>query len=316
MTTGSTPILAAAADRSVRARLIRLGERANALVKRIGPWMGPVVSIGVLAIILLQLGRIDLGKLALLMPEGPAFWVVFAIFYMTGPVSEWVIYRRLWHVPVGALVPLVRKQVANEIVFGYSGEVQFYLWAREHARLTNSPFGAVKDVAVLSALAGNVVTLAMMAYMAPLLKTLAIGSVGQALLASVAIVVAISMGILVVRRRLFSLPGWELFRIFVIHVVRIGMLLGLSAMMWHLLVPSIAAGMWLALATLRMMLSRLPLMANKEVMMAGFVALFFGRDGEVTAVMTFMASLIVGTHIVVGISTSLADVASRWRRAA
>ncbi len=322
MTTGSTVTSASTQELGepgpplgVRSPAFWRSERAQSWTRQLARWAGPVVSIAVLGAILFQLGKIDTDKLVTMMPRTPAFWAIFALFYVTGPFSEWIIYRRLWRVPASAMMPLLRKQVANEIVFGYSGEVQFYLWAREHARLPNSPFGAVKDVAVLSAFAGNIVTLVMMAFMMPLLQKLAIGSLGQALLVSVAIVVAISMAMLFVRRRLFSLPGRRLIEIYVVHTARIGMLLALSATMWHLLVPSIGAGVWLALATLRMMLSRLPFMPNKEVVMAGFVAFAFGRDGDVTNVMAFMASLIVGTHIIVGLLTSASDIATRWVRA-
>lgn len=307
------PVPTATSGDSASATPFWLGATAKGWTALAARWAGPVVSVVVLAAILYQLGRIDLDKLAALMPRTPLFWVAFALFYLTGPLSEFVIYRRLWRVPAAAMLPLLRKQVANEIVFGYSGEVQFYLWAREHAKLPNSPFGAVKDVAVLSALAGNIVTLAMMAIMAPLLQTLAIGRLGRALLISVGVVIVISLAILLVRRRLFSLPGRDLIGIFIVHIVRIGLLLGLSATMWHLLVPAVAASMWLILATLRMMLSRLPFMPNKEVVLAGFVAFAFGRDDDVTAVMAFMASLIVGSHIVVGFVTSAADIVARWR---
>lgn len=273
---------------------------------------GAVVSIGVLAVVVLQLPRFDLATFDALVPDNPWFWAVFAVFYMTGPVSEWLIYRRLWSLPATGIFALMRKQVANEIVLGYSGEVQFYLWARRHVGLTTSPFGAVKDVSVLSALAGNVVTLAMMTAMTPLLHIVATGRVGRALFWSVAVVLAMSLAALLVRRTLFSLPAPALRAIFAVHLVRIAMLLGLSAAMWHMIIPSIATVMWLVICTLRMIVSRLPFMPNKDVVLAGLVAYLLGREGGAAAVMAVMASLIVGAHLVVGVVAGLAEFAERW----
>ncbi|WP_204325579.1 hypothetical protein, partial [Stenotrophomonas maltophilia] len=63
---------------------------------------------------------------------------------------------------------MLRKQIANELLLGYSGDAQLYLWARQNAGGTNAA-AAVKDVALLSAAAGNIATLAMMAATAPML---------------------------------------------------------------------------------------------------------------------------------------------------
>jgi hypothetical protein len=36
-----------------------------------------------------------------------------------------VIYRRLWHIPASGIAALLRKQVSNELLMSYLGEVQF-----------------------------------------------------------------------------------------------------------------------------------------------------------------------------------------------
>jgi hypothetical protein len=82
---------------------------------------------------------------------------------MVGPVSEWVIYRHLWRIPFSGLGALLRKLVSNELLLGYLGEVQFYAWARARLNMVAAPFGAIKDVTILSALTGNIVTLVMLA---------------------------------------------------------------------------------------------------------------------------------------------------------
>ena len=64
-----------------------------------------------------------------------------------------------WDMPaqadLGAAKDKLKKLIGNELLLGYVGEVYFYDWARRHVKMEGSPFGAVKDVAILSALAGN-----------------------------------------------------------------------------------------------------------------------------------------------------------------
>ncbi|MFX8381742.1 hypothetical protein ABTL77_20290, partial [Acinetobacter baumannii] len=85
------------------------------------------------------------------------------------PFADWVIFRRLWGIPASGIFPLLKKLIGNELLpINYVGEVYFYDWARRHVKIDASPFGAVKDVAILSALAGNVVTVIMLALTWPL----------------------------------------------------------------------------------------------------------------------------------------------------
>ncbi len=65
-----------------------------------------------------------------------------------------------------------KKRISNDVVMGYSGEAYFYAWARQRAQLVAAPFGAVKDVSILSAIAGNAVTLAMIAIALPVGRNL------------------------------------------------------------------------------------------------------------------------------------------------
>jgi len=74
-----------------------------------------------------------------------------------------VIFRRLWRIPAEGAVALARKYVGNELLLGYIGEAYFYAWARQRAPLVGAPFGAIKDVAILSAMVGNAATIAIMA---------------------------------------------------------------------------------------------------------------------------------------------------------
>ncbi|WP_216075134.1 hypothetical protein, partial [Acinetobacter baumannii] len=86
---------------------------------------------------------------------------VFALYYVGPPTFDYVIFKRLWHIPLAGLVALHKKRISNEVLFGYSGEAYFYAWARQRTQMVAAPFGAVKDVMILSAIAGNAITLIM-----------------------------------------------------------------------------------------------------------------------------------------------------------
>lgn len=268
--------------------------------ERLAGWAGAALSLAVLAAVAHHLGSEGIGRLATGVPASPLFWAVFVTAYLASPLCEWVIFRRLWRLPQGGLLALLRKEVSNELLFGYSGEAQFYLWARRRVPMTTSPFGAVKDVAVLSAAAGNLATLVMMVATAPMLAGFADRPGARALAGSVAIAVAISLTMFLFRRAVFSLPARELRMIFAIHCLRIALHVGLAAVLWHMLLPSVSLGAWMALATVRQMVSRLPLVSNKDILFAGIALFLVGNAGGVAGAIATVSSLTVGAHLVAG----------------
>ena len=282
--------------------------------ERVARWAGTALSLAVLVAVGMAIGSFDIARIADRIPAHPLFWIAFVATYLLTPGCEWLIYRRIWRLPAAGIAPLLGKQVANEVLLGYSGEAQFYLWARRHAGLSGSPFGAIKDVAVLSALAGNLATLVMMVAMAPLLSTIVAGTAARTFAVSVMVVVLSSLAMFALRGRLFSLAATQLRFIFGVHSLRTVVSIGLTATMWSLMLPGVGLHWWLALATIRLMLSRLPLLPNKDIMFSGLTLLLLGRDAEITAVMTVMASLMLGAHLIVGIAVA-AGAALRPERA-
>jgi hypothetical protein len=263
-------------------------------------WAGPLFSIVILAVVALQLGKFDFSHFVMPMPRKPGFWLAFLLAYLVGPASEWIIFHRLWRLPIEGFGALLRKLVSNSILLGYSGEVYFYAWARRNAQITAAPFGAIKDVSILSALTGNLVTLAMVAVSAPLFRSLHLGLDGKAFVLSTVFVTIISLAMLVLRKRLFTLPRDELQRIAAIHLARIIATVLLSAVMWHLLLPTVGLSWWLLLATLRQLVSRLPFLPNKDVVFAGLAVFFVGNDANIASAMALMAALILAANLLVG----------------
>lgn len=279
-----------------------------------GRWVGPAISLLVLLAVAFQLRSMNFARLAALIPTSAPFWLAFAGYYLATPIAEWVIFRGLWRLPVGGVAPLLRKQVTNQLVLGYMGEAQFYLWARARTGMVASPFGAIKDVAVLSALAGNIATIVALVFAYPLLSALKLGTAGLAFSASVALVMTVSVVLTVFGRRVFSLRRPALLRILIMHLVRVVATVMLSATMWHLLLPAVAAQWWVLLAAVRLMLSRLPFVPSKDVALAGVAAFVVGRDLDVAAAIALVASLMLAAHVLIGAVLGAADLVRREER--
>lgn len=267
-----------------------------------------LVSLALLVVAAYQLRSLSLADVQGLVPTSPWFWLVFAGYYLAGPVSEWFIYRRLWQMPASGLGALIRKLVSNEILLGYLGEAQFYGWVRSRLKFVTAPFGAIKDVTILSALVGNFATLAMLLWAWPLVASGHLGMEGRTVFLSLGVVLVTSFVILLFRERLFTLPRRELWFIAVVHLARIAAVVIFSAMMWHLVLPEVAVGLWIVMATLRMLVSRLPLLPNKDIVFAGIAVFLLGHDVEIAALMTLMAVLLLVTHLIVGGLFALADL--------
>jgi hypothetical protein len=296
------------ADRSIK--LPRVEKLKSS--RLVGPFSA-LVSLLLLVIVALQFRDLKLELVAKMIPASPAFWVIFAAYYLTGPLSEWIIYRKLWGIPFTGMTALLRKLVSNELLLGYLGEAQFYAWARKRLNMVAAPFGAIKDVTLLSALVGNLVTLLMLICAWPLIASGLFGVEMRPAVMSLGVVLITSLAILLLRQKLFSLPSRDLWFITAVHSLRVVAILGLAAVMWHLVLPEVSTGLWLVMATLRMLVSRLPFIPNKDVAFAGLAIFVMGHDLQIGGLMTMMAALLLAAHFAVGIIFGLIDLLETGR---
>jgi hypothetical protein len=267
--------------------------------------VAPLFSIGILVAIVWRLQRVDLGGIWADLPSSPVFWCVFVLYYMTLPVSDWIIFRHLWRIPASGLGALMRKRLSNELLLGYSGELYFYAWARQRGGLSGAPFGAIKDVAILSALAGNVVTLILFFFAFPVLGRVDPGINPQLLLFGALAVMAPPLLAMVVRGHLFGLPAAQTRFVLSIHFARLITTGALTVLLWHLVLPQFGIAWWLALVSLQLLVSRLPFVPNKDVVFAGACLLLLGRHVRIVELTAMMASLVLVGHLVVGTGLGL-----------
>jgi hypothetical protein len=259
--------------------------------------IGGLLTAAMIAGLARELLASGLSGLGRAVPASPLFYVFFGLLYLSPITGDYVIFRRLWGIPFAGFVALIKKRIANEVVFGYSGEAYFYAWARARATMVAAPFGAVKDVSILSAVAGNAMTLAMIALAVPLVRALLTPETLRLVAGSAAVTIAISLPFLLFSRRVFSLPRRTLWWIFGVHWVRLLAGQGLIALAWHYALPGVSIGLWLALAALRMLVSRLPLVPNKDLLFANFAILLIGQDAALSELMAFSAALTVLIHL-------------------
>jgi hypothetical protein len=160
--------------------------------------------------------------------------------------------------PVEGLFPLIKKMIGNQLLLSYVGEVYFYDWARRHVKMEGSPFGAVKDVAILSAIAGYAMTLIMLVVAWPYVARYGFGIHGGMLVGSIGIMLATGLAITVFRNRLLSLPRADLFYVFMVHMARLTVNTVLTGVLWSLMLPGVPLSSWLILSTGRLLITRLP----------------------------------------------------------
>lgn len=272
--------------------------------------IGLAFSAAILVAVFYQLDGLDFTVLTQT-PTSPLFWLCFAATYALAPFMDWLILRRIWGIGAAAFPALLRKQAANEVVLGYSGDAQLYVWARRTLGAGGRPFETLRDVAVTSALAGNLVTLGMLVLHASLVHGLARGALFNTLLISTATIVLSSLAIFFFRRMVFALPPRQLAITLGIHVARILINLFLTALLWKLLLPAVPVAALILVSTLKMMLSRLPFVPAREALLAPLIVTLLGDSAGLAGAVLFVATLMLATHVIVGGASALADVVAR-----
>lgn len=271
-------------------------------------WLGAALSLLMVAGLGHELFDKGLAGLSRIAPTSWVFYVVFVIFYVAPPTFDYLIFRRLWGIPLSGMIALHKKRIANDVVLGYSGEAYFYAWARQRTQMVAAPFGAVKDVSILSAIAGNAITLAMMAFALPLAVDLLAPGQFKSALVAVGVMVAMSLPFLIFSKRVFSLPRGRLWWIFNIHCLRIVVDSALLACAWYFAMPDASLGIWMLLAVARLLVQRLPFLPNKDLLFVNFAIIMIGQGQAISELLAFMAALTLLGHAVLILAFAVISV--------
>lgn len=265
------------------------------------------LSAAILAYLLHAVADIGWAEVWAVLPANPVFYLLFAMSYMATPLTEYQIFRRWWPLTPRALAIFSKKRVLNEAIFGYSGDAYLYVWARQklggRPDVETAPLAAVKDVAITSALAGNVATLLMLALAlsmggGPAVEQAFSGQAMKSVGLGFAFVISVSLAILLFSRKVMSLSRRENSIIFLLHCTRLLLGSALLLLAWIIALPEVAVGTWIVLGALRMVVTRLPFVPNKELLFAAIgVSLTGGAAPEVAALMAAAGALHMTGHV-------------------
>lgn len=267
-----------------------------------------------------RLGAIGWRNVMASLPTNPFFYLVLVAGYFVMPISELAIYRRLWdHDLKGAMPAFLRKKVLNEAVVGYSGEAYLFLWARKALGMEGrQAFSTIKDNNLLSAAVSTTTAVLLVIFFmfTDYFEVVFKASPDN----STSLIVMLCISALMVpiifrfRRKLMSLPPEMIRRVLTIHILRLLTVELLQIVLWSIALPDVPVITWVAFAAAQMVLTRVPMLPNKELMLLGLgvtlatyvdapsaavAGMFFAAGAllQIFNVLAFTASSIAGARV-------------------
>jgi hypothetical protein len=231
-----------------------------------------VIAVAVVAFLYVRLNDIGWAETWAALPRAPMFYVFFAVAYWVLPLAEMLIYRALWPIRWRALPVFIRKRVYNELMFDYSGEAYLYLWAKDAVPgSARGILSTIKDVNLLSGLTSNSLTLLMLPVVilggqVRLLEAPGSHPLVPLLLCAVLALLLMTM-LYVFRRRIFALSRKDALVVGGLHVTRLLTIFALQVAQWSAALPQVPVGEWLMFLAAQLLLTRIPFLPNRDVMM-------------------------------------------------
>lgn len=244
-------------------------------VGRLGLWLLRwLVPLSLLVIIARRLTALGWHEIWIARPGNLIFYILLVLQFIAQPFGDYLIYRNLWgtaNAPPMAII--LRKRIMNTFMLDYSGELFFFLWAQTHIKLPrNLLVHGIKDSNVLSAGAG-LFMLYLMALVLVAVKGLrvpvAITAHGWLYFLFGSIPLILCTVLVLGRRKLTVLTPKQIAITFLVHFVRAMTALTVEFFLWQLsgALPTAVAS--LQFVALRLVITRLPLVPNKDLIFMG-----------------------------------------------
>lgn len=268
----------------LRSRLFADFRKVQGAIVTILGVAGTLVALG---LVVHELWNQELTPLALLATSGPAFWMALIAGLLVEPVTDCLTLRRQLGTGTETIAPLIHKQSLNALLFGYAGDAFFVGWLQKHIGNARGALALVCDMAIVSALINNIATLGMLLLMWKPIQSLPNLRIDAWSLLFAAALVAVPLVLMVVRWK--KLPGAGFSTILAYKSLRTVVATILVALTWHFAMPDVPLLSWLLLLTGRMIVSRLPIVPNKDLAFAGCVSILLGPNDQVVPVIAGVA---------------------------
>lgn len=238
-------------------------------------WLQRLVNVVVLVWLIYEISRIGWQDMGRSLPVQPLFYFLAFILFIQLPLIEVFIYRLSWVFKGLKAIPVFFiKTVYNKHVMGYSGELYFFVWAQKNISLpAKQIFRTVMDNNILSSIASTFVAVLILSVffftgqIRPLTDLIETDNIY--LYASLLLIVLLGILLIRFRRFVIVMPIKTAVSIFSIHTLRLIILHGVNVWMYYIVIPDTPLFVWFTLLSIEIVLSRIPLIPNRDLIFTG-----------------------------------------------
>lgn len=243
--------------------------------KKILEWVQRIINVAVLSWLIYELSKIGWAKVWQSLPVQPLFYVFFLLMFFQLPLFEVFIYRIIWTFDSLRSIPIfLLKRVYNKDVMGYSGEVYFFVWAKQTLGLSGTEiFKIIKDNNIISSVASTFISFGLLSvfFFTDQIKVLEwISHQNRTYFWGGIILIGIIVFLfLKFRHYVISMPLKTAYKIFAIQTFRLLLGQTLNLLMYYVVMPDIPFYIWFTFIALEIILSRIPFLPNRDLIFAG-----------------------------------------------
>ncbi len=256
-----------------------------------------VFLVAIIGVLIYQIWKIGWDRLLHALPSEPAFYVLLLAMYFLLPVTEAMIYGRIWSMPPWQCIAvMIRKRVLNMDVLGYSGEVYLFMWAKDRVQLARKAvMGVIKDNLITSSVS-SLLSASLLIGGVLLSAPLALGEVVEIpgpLYVGLGVLVAVFIGVLVYRFRheIFSLSRRTLAILTAAHVSRFLVGFVLQVASWWVVLPDVPFETWAILLVVFVVINRTPFVPSSDLV-------FVSAGASITPYLDAPVASVVGMLLV------------------
>lgn len=269
---------------------------SSAKGKAIMKWLQRILFVVITIWMASELTKIGWLNVWHALPVNWIFYLLFLFTYFQLAFFEVIIYRIIWLFDAVKSTPaFIIKRVYNKDVLGYSGELYFYLWAKQNLAVTDKEILlTIKDNNIISSIASTLVSIGLLSIFlftgkVPVDKLISFDSLVYWILgiAAFALIAAVLYRF---RNYVIHMPSKKAWSIFGIQIFRLLLVQGFTILMFYVVLPETPMYVWFTYLSVEIILSRIPFLPNKDFI---FVTLSVGMAGALAVNETEIAGLML-----------------------